>query len=75
MGYLSLKQEDYTSAINYFSQAVEGEDDNIKKADYLLYLAKTYAAMGSNSKARRHALEANENRSGWGEPFMLIGDL
>ena len=75
MGYLSLKQEDYSSAVNYFSQAVSGEDDQIKKADYLLYLAKTYAAMGSNAQAKKHALQANQNRSGWGAPFMLIGDL
>ena len=31
--------------------------------------------MGSNSKAKKHALEANRQRSGWGDPFMLIGDL
>ena len=41
MGYLSLKQEDYNKAIDYFSQAVEQESDGIKKADYLFYLAKT----------------------------------
>ena len=75
MGYLSLKQEDYSSAINYFSQAVNDEEDNIKKADYLLYLAKTYAAMGMNNKAKKNALEAKKNRSGWGSPFILIGDL
>ena len=75
MGYLSLKQEDYVAAVDYFNQAVQGEDDSIKKSDYLLYLAKTYAAMGSNSKAKKHALEANRQRSGWGDPFILIGDL
>ena len=75
MGYLSLKQKDYEAAINYFSQAVNGEDDNIKKSDYLLYLAKTYAAMGFNAKAKQNALKAKQERSGWGDPFILIGDL
>tara|TARA_B100001250_G_scaffold414039_1_gene450351 strand:+ start:3685 stop:5148 length:1464 start_codon:yes stop_codon:yes gene_type:complete len=75
MGYLSLKQEDYSAAVDYFSQAVNGEDDNIKKSEYLLYLAKTYAAMGNSIQAKKHALEANAHRSGWGAPFILIGDL
>ena len=75
MGYLSLKQEDYGAAVDYFLQAVEGELDDIKKADYLFYLAKTYAAMGENNKAKSRALEVNKYRSGWGAPFMLIGDL
>ncbi len=75
MGYLSLKQEDYSSAVDYFSQAVEEEGDNIKKADYLFYLAKTYAAMNFSFKAKTHALEASKYRSGWGAPFILIGDL
>ncbi len=75
MGYLSLKQEDYNTAIDYFSQASEEESDHIKKADYLFYLSKTYAARGSSSSAKKYALEANRYRSGWGAPFMLIGDL
>ena len=75
MGYLSLKKEDYSAAIDYLSQAVEGEDDSIKKSEYLLYLAKTYAAMGQNREAKKHALLANQHRSGWGAPFILIGDL
>jgi TolA-binding protein len=75
MGYLSLKQEDYSAAVDYFSQAVDGEDDSIKKSDYLLYLAKTYAAMGNNTQAKKQALAANNHRSGWGAPFILIGDL
>ena len=75
MGYLSLKQEDYNTAIDYFTQASEEESDHIKKADYLFYLSKTYAARGSSSSAKKYALEANKYRSGWGAPFMLIGDL
>ena len=75
MGYLSLKQEDYNAAVEYFSQAVEEENDSIKKADYLFYLSKTYFAMGSSRSARKYALQASSHRSGWGAPLMLIGDL
>lgn len=75
MGYLSLKKGDFSTAIDYFSQAVDGEDNDIKKADYLLYLAKTYAAMDSYQKAKTYALQAAHHRSGWGSPYILIGDL
>ena len=45
------------------------------KAKSIFYLSKTYAAMGSSSSAKKYALEVNKYRSGWGAPFMLIGDL
>ncbi len=75
MGYLSLKQEDYNTAIKYFSQAVEEEMDSIKKADYLFYLAKTYYRKGANASSKKYAIEATQYRSGWGAPFILVGDL
>ena len=75
MGYLSLKQEDYNKAIDYFSQAVEQESDGIKKADYLFYLAKTYYRKGANASSKKYAIEATQYRSGWGAPFILVGDL
>ena len=75
MGVRSLRKENYNKAVEFFSQAVDGEEDNIKKADYLFYLAKTYYAMGSNVTAKTHAIEASRYRAGWGEPYVLIGDL
>ena len=59
MGVRSLRKENYNKAIEFFLQAVQGEEDNITKADYLFYLAKTYYAMGSNIKAKKRALEAS----------------
>ena len=75
MGVRSLRKEDFNKALEYFSQAVDGELDSIKKADYLFYLAKTYYAMGLNNKSKKAALEASRYRAGWGAPFILIGDL
>ena len=75
MGVRSLRKQDFNKALEYFSQAVDGELDNIKKADYLFYLAKTYYAMGLNNKSKKTALEASSYRTGWGAPFILIGDL
>mgnify|MGYP001206958952 CR=1 FL=1 len=75
MGVLSVRQENYIAAKKYFSQAVEGETDNIKKADYLYYLASTHAAMNNYIVAKQYALDANRLRSSWGKPYILIGDL
>ncbi|MBJ05024.1 MAG: hypothetical protein CMP65_03890 [Flavobacteriales bacterium] len=75
MGILSVRQENYIEAKKYFTQAVEVEIDNIKKADYLFYLASTYAALNNYKKAKQSALDANRLRSSWGKPYILIGDL
>ncbi len=75
MGVRSLRKEDFNKALEYFSQAVDGELDSIKKADYLFYLAKTYYAMGLNNQSKKTALQASNYRTGWGAPFILIGDL
>jgi len=75
MGVLSVRQENYIEAKKYFIQAVEGEVDNIKKADYLYYLASTYAALNDYKQAKQSALDVNRLRSSWGKPYILIGDL
>ena len=75
MGVRSLRKENYKQALEYFSQAADNETDNIKKADYLFYLAKTYYAMGSYTQAKEIALNTTMFRAGWGEPYILIGDL
>ena len=75
MGYLSQKKENYSSAIDYFYQAVEGEDDPIKKSDYLYYLSSSHAALTQYKQAKKYALEAIKFRAGWGKPYVLIGDL
>lgn len=75
MGIRSLKKEDFSTAISYFEQAVEGEKNQIKKSDYLFYLSKSYAGLGKNKIAKDHAMKAIQFRPGWGKPYLLIGDL
>ncbi len=75
MGIRSLKKEDFTKAINYFNQAVEGESDHIKKSDYLFYLSKSYAGTNQNKTAKQKILQAIKLRPGWGKPYILLGDL
>jgi len=77
MGILAITGKKYGEAEKFFKQAVEmvGDGDNDKKAEYEFNLSKTYFGQNQYSAARTHARNAASLRSGWGEPFMLIGDM
>lgn len=75
MGIRSLKRKDYEKAEGFYIYALENEPDKINKAQYAFRLAQTYGAMNKNNSAKSYALKAAAYRSGWGEPYLLIGDL
>lgn len=75
MGIRALKRQDYTKAVEFYSYALENETDDLNKAQYAYRLAQTYSAMNKNKSAKSFALKAASMRSGWGEPYVLIGDL
>lgn len=75
MGIRSLKRKDYEKAEGFYAYALDNEPDAINKAQYAYRLAQTYAAMNKNKSAKTYALKAAAFRSGWGEPYLLIGDL
>lgn len=75
MGIRSLKRQDYTKAIEFYTYALDNEQDELNKAQYAYRLAQTYGAMDQNKSAKSYALKAATLRSGWGEPYILIGDL
>lgn len=75
MGIRSLKRQDYTKAVEFYSYALENEEDELNKSQYAYRLAQTYSAMNKNKSAKSFALKAATYRSGWGEPYILIGDL
>ena len=58
MGVRSLRKENFNKALEYFIQAVDGENDNIKKSDYLFYLAKTYYSMGQKCKVKKNCIRS-----------------
>lgn len=74
IGKLYLKQDRYTEAIPYMEDATKMEDTD-KVADAYIFLAQAYKALGNFSKARSVALKGIDLRSGWGEPYIFIGDL
>ncbi len=75
MGIRSLKRKDYEKAEGFYTYALDNEPDNLNKAQYAYRLAQTYGAMNKNKSAKTFALKAAAFRTGWGEPYLLIGDL
>ena len=75
MGIRSLKRKDYEKAEGFYTYALDNEPDNLNKAQYAYRLAQTYGAMNKNKSAKTYALKAAAFRTGWGEPYLLIGDL
>ena len=77
MGILAKNKKKFSEAVEFFKQAIEmiGDTDNEKKADYEFLLARTYYDQKQYSAARQHCREAIKLRPGWGEPYILIGDM
>ena len=75
MGIRALKRQDYTKALEFYGYALDNEVDELNKAQYAFRLAQTYGAMDKNQRAKTLALKAATYRSGWGDPYILIGDL
>ncbi|MDG1850443.1 MAG: hypothetical protein P8I82_08200 [Flavobacteriales bacterium] len=75
MGIRALKRQDYDKALEFYGYALDNEPDELNKAQYAFRLAQTYGAMDKNQRAKTLALKAASYRSGWGDPYILIGDL
>ena len=75
MGIRSLKRKDYTKALEFYSYALDNEKDNLNKAKFAYRIAQNYGAMNKNQSAKTYALKAASLRNGWGDPYILIGDL
>ena len=69
-------QGDYSGAIAKYNDALADETDDAKKADYYFRIASIQGRkLSKYNDARSNALKAAKLRSGWGRPYMLIGDL
>lgn len=76
LAYQALREGNYEDAINRFQEAANSTDDQEKKANYLLLMAKIYYRDLKNFPlARKFALEAAAQRPNWGEPYLVIGRL
>lgn len=65
----------YEEAISYYNQAIEMEEDDLKKGDYYFSLAVSYSKIKERTKSRDAALKSAELKPEFGEPYILIGQL
>ena len=66
----------FQEAINLYEEALEKESDDAKKAEYHFGIASIqFRKLKQYSTARASARKAASLKSGWGRPYMLIGDM
>jgi len=75
MGTMSYTRSNYSKAIEFFKAGMDLDEDDNRKADYALRIATAYTKTDSKANARTYAMKAAGLRSGWGDPYLLIGDL
>lgn len=69
-------QKDYEKAEKYYNEALSLTEENTKKAEVYLDLAKMYAVRGMKSSARTQAQKAAQtDPSSKAEAYTLIGNL
>lgn len=71
------KEEKYDEAIVKFKEAVNDDATSADdKASYYFYIASIeFRQMKKYASARENARKAASLRPGWGQPYMLIGDM
>ena len=73
---LFYKNEDYQKSCDYYEEAIKGETDADLKAKYHYELGLIlFSQYDDLSNARSHARQAIQSKPGWGEPYLLIGNL
>jgi len=75
LGMVFSSRNEYDKAVEYFIKAIEIETNTDEKADYYYGLAIAYQKLDHKVKARSAAENAAELKSGFGEPYILIGQL
>lgn len=69
-----LKKRDWDKAIDYYTEAVDNEEDSLTKARYNRELAEILlAAERSPAKAVSHALQSLKYEPGNGKAYLIIG--
>lgn len=75
-GYDAYQRGRYKEAIQKFEAYAEESKDSEIKAKYYLLISKIYYSDLKNfPKSRQYARLAASHKTGWGEPYMLIGKL
>lgn len=75
IGSKAASEGDSEKAMEYYEKAISLTDDNTKKADVYLSLARTQASLGNKVAARSSARKALAADPGFSEAYILIGNL
>ena len=74
-GYMYYKKGDMDKCIDYFDQAINLEQDQLKKADYAYKTAAILFSKKQLSKAKQYALKAISLDGNNGKPYILIANM
>ncbi len=69
------KAKRFSDAAKFLKKAIDLEDDNLKKAEYYFQLGELYRLLNDFPASKMYAQKAANLRSGWGKPYILLGDL
>jgi len=70
------RDEKFEEAIAKFREAIEQEEDDEKKGEYLFSIASIqFRKLNLLGPARASAREAAKMKPNWGRPYLLIGDM
>ena len=73
---LFYKNEEYEKSVSYYEEAIGGDADAEMKAKYHYELGLIlFSKYDDLTNARSHARQAIQNKPGWGDPYILIGNL
>ena len=75
MGNMSMTREQWNEAVAYYQLSASRDTFPDRRAETNLKIAQAYQKLGQNASARTFARKAANDRAGWGDPFILIGDL
>jgi len=71
-----IKNENTDEALKYYDQAVKLQKNADDLAQYYYEMAQIYYVKKKDyDKARSYAQKAIATKSGWGQPYLLIGDM
>jgi len=72
---LFLAKEQYPKSMDYYQEAINTEEDPLKRADLYYQLAFIInVKLDQPEKVRAYAREAIKLKPDWGDPYILIGD-
>ena len=75
MARQSIKKDDYTQALTFFTEAEELATEADDKADVQLTIAGVYYQRRNYPQARSYALKSVQNNPNQSTPYMLIASM